>query len=572
MAEIKPTFRCLDCGTIYKEKKSFNDHICRVVNARAFVCEICKKDFARQDQLTRHRRIHTGERPYGCGCCPETFARLERLKRHMKKAHDVSKLACRPCSLVFEQWADFQKHIDGHPSSSCNTGATSSGLEMKQDLAKKKGVDGRFPSHANLAELGGFGGRMTCSYWCSICGEGFVTEHVLREHLKGHLNQYDIPEKPVNLQPNFGFPMMNASENHAQAANDNMQAFDSAVCQSLARHVTGDADSGTLRCMRCYKLLPTYRNTENCQQMSEFCMCVLVTDREQQRLFESAYNSTNWISAPGEKRHKRSVSTERRTCYECGDLLSSPYALVRHVQTRHSTEQPYVCCVCDKAFARRDKLGHHFLKHPGMFHFTCTECGAMFPRWIECRQHARLHRLSFGARGFQGSDASQQNSEPHRLAKNTCHICGAHFSRRYRLTEHLHKHTGIAPYVCKRCGRGFTRLDHKNAHEKLHNRENSLACGMCRVSFDTVEMLMQHRRIHLSAGPNDQAARSTASFTCDTCSRQFKRKYALLRHQQSHTGERPHPCPNCGIAFATSYGRKRHIENVHAGIMAQPIN
>lgn len=129
-AEMKPTFRCLDCGIIYKEKKSLNDHVCKDVNARPFVCEVCKKDFARQDRLTRHRRIHTGERPYGCGCCSETFARTERLKKHMKRAHGVSKLACRPCNLTFERWADFQKHIAGHPSSVGSIGGT--GVEVKQ--------------------------------------------------------------------------------------------------------------------------------------------------------------------------------------------------------------------------------------------------------------------------------------------------------------------------------------------------------------------------------------------------------------------------------------------------------
>lgn len=588
-AEVKPTFRCLDCGVVYKEKRCLKDHMCKDAGARPFVCEVCKKDFARQDRLTRHRRIHTGERPYACGCCSETFARTERLKKHMKRIHGVSKLACRPCNQTFDRWADFQKHIASHPNCvGVNSG--SAVIDVKQEPEMDRNFQGNYPAINNdvKVESLAFGGKTSaCSFWCSVCGEGFLAEHLFQEHLKTHRNQFGMQTNAMNpfYHQNINMHMMNDGRGGiGHASNESLHALDFAVTQTLARRMTNGIDSGMLRCMRCGKTLPfaflpqTYAEMDNYQQMNDFCTCHLVPEKEQQRFFENTYSSTStWLPSPEEKKPKRLVSTDRRTCYECGELLSSVYALVRHIQSKHVNDRPYVCCECDKAFTRRDKLGRHFLKHPGVFEYACTECGVMFPRWIDCRQHMRLHRLSCNLCRYGGSQRSE--AEPH-VHANACNVCGAHFSRGYRLAEHLRKHTGEAPFSCGRCGRGFAKLEHKNAHEKLHTRESSLVCGTCNRSFETVELLLQHRRTHFvnnltnqlnqTNQPGPSVSGSNAGFTCDTCLRQFKKKYALQRHQLSHTGERPFPCPNCGLAFTTSYGRKRHIESVHGGIMVQP--
>ncbi|KAG7388789.1 hypothetical protein PHYPSEUDO_011808 [Phytophthora pseudosyringae] len=44
------------------------------------------------------------------------------------------------------------------------------------------------------------------------------------------------------------------------------------------------------------------------------------------------------------------------------------------------------------------------------------------------------------------------------------------------------------------------------------------------------------------------------------CKRQFNRKYTLVEHGKTHTGERPHVCPvrTCGKRFSTSGNLSRH--------------
>ena len=45
-------------------------------------CSACPCKFARARDLTRHFRLHTGERPYECAGCHERFIRVDARKRH----------------------------------------------------------------------------------------------------------------------------------------------------------------------------------------------------------------------------------------------------------------------------------------------------------------------------------------------------------------------------------------------------------------------------------------------------------------------------------------------------------
>ncbi|CAG7855099.1 SubName: Full=Uncharacterized protein {ECO:0000313/EMBL:CCA70297.1} [Serendipita indica DSM 11827] len=48
-----------------------------------FKCPECSCGFARSRDLTRHYRLHTGEKPYVCAACGERFFRVDARKRHL---------------------------------------------------------------------------------------------------------------------------------------------------------------------------------------------------------------------------------------------------------------------------------------------------------------------------------------------------------------------------------------------------------------------------------------------------------------------------------------------------------
>ena len=55
---------------------------------RPFKCTFssCGKSFTRNEELTRHKRIHTGVKPFTCHIpgCHKPFGRKDHLKKHLK--------------------------------------------------------------------------------------------------------------------------------------------------------------------------------------------------------------------------------------------------------------------------------------------------------------------------------------------------------------------------------------------------------------------------------------------------------------------------------------------------------
>ncbi|KAM7537578.1 hypothetical protein Aperf_G00000070611 [Anoplocephala perfoliata] len=76
--------KCVDCSKSFSRSDELTRHRRIHTGAKPFECTTCHRFFSRSDHLTTHRRTHTGEKPFACAHCDHKFARSDEMKRHAK--------------------------------------------------------------------------------------------------------------------------------------------------------------------------------------------------------------------------------------------------------------------------------------------------------------------------------------------------------------------------------------------------------------------------------------------------------------------------------------------------------
>ena len=79
-------YRCSKCNILFKTKKTYDRHKC--VSTFYYQCDVCNKNFTREDNLLRHKKIHDADKIYhSCDKCTYKTTRKYDLKRHANKKH-----------------------------------------------------------------------------------------------------------------------------------------------------------------------------------------------------------------------------------------------------------------------------------------------------------------------------------------------------------------------------------------------------------------------------------------------------------------------------------------------------
>eukprot|EP00794_Sanderia_malayensis_P012791 gene12791-14102_t len=90
------------------------DHMVGDGKAEAYVCHICRKEFAWAVTLKRHMLIHTGVRQYQCNICSKAFTRSHHLKRHMTVHTGEKPYVCHICNKAYSRSDRLSSHMSNH--------------------------------------------------------------------------------------------------------------------------------------------------------------------------------------------------------------------------------------------------------------------------------------------------------------------------------------------------------------------------------------------------------------------------------------------------------------------------
>ncbi|XP_002137946.4 zinc finger protein 568-like [Drosophila pseudoobscura] len=106
----KRNITCQECGMKFTYK-NMTRHMRVHTGERPFECTYCEKKYTRKIHLDEHNRIHTGERPYGCLTCGKKFIRKYSLVKHIRAHTGEGLFDCSQCDKKYRDNYALKHHF-----------------------------------------------------------------------------------------------------------------------------------------------------------------------------------------------------------------------------------------------------------------------------------------------------------------------------------------------------------------------------------------------------------------------------------------------------------------------------
>lgn len=290
-----------------------------------YYCAYCSTDgphFEDADDLRTHTRTE------------HVHHRIEKIEYAMRPYWtneviklDIENLLCTVCCVVINSWNDMFKHLkEKHNVILDQAYNRAIPYILKPDLQCALCKE----SYSNYLHLDGHMNAHYNNYVCDDCGDTFLAQNRLKQHVKIH-------------------------------------------------------NTGKFNCSFCDKVftLQKYRRKHEeliHKQLTKF-KCMYCTEK-----FTGEYlRHLHCLEA-----HPEKVKTI--TCEFCGDSFTWKQYYTSHIRKKHQRKKPFECSKCDKKFFSNYELKDHMLRHVGVKNFECPICHKRYVSMNSLKQHGKQHK------------------------------------------------------------------------------------------------------------------------------------------------------------------------------------
>ncbi|XP_052266795.1 zinc finger protein 678-like isoform X2 [Dreissena polymorpha] len=418
------------------------------------VCKFCGRSFRCQSILSKHIRLHTGEKPFKCSTCDAAFRLKSYLLEHERTHTGEKPFVCGECGASFKRGSEFSIHKRQH-----NKALQFKCEHCEKTFTLKKSRDLHMLTHTGERP-----------WVCSVCGFAFFDRVPLRNHMK-NIHQMDLNTgNKVEKSPR---PRGELEKKECLICHKRIRLY--GFQQHMDIH-TGNKRYKCEVCGQAFIQRGSYHIHKKRHEPVKDFPCRECGKEFVRRAELDLHMRTHQVDEKGQR--------VGFTCEICGKVLMRKESYDDHMSI-HKEVKSIKCSYCDKCFyTKRTCKSHERSAHENQpMKFDCQECGRSFDRPAKLNKHMEIH---------SGDKVVKQYA---------CEECGEIFESLTGKSMHLKKRhreryneKNSKPFECEICSKKCKTqvgLDH---HVKVHNVEGDMGdiednirykCTQCGGLFTT---------------------------------------------------------------------------------------
>ncbi|XP_067902628.1 zinc finger protein 761-like [Heterodontus francisci] len=565
-------FNCDYCERRFFRKEQLTMHRRTHTGEKPFACEQCGRAFAEKWNLNEHRRTHTGIRPYSCSFCGKAFYRSSHLKVHLRRHTGEKPYKCDNCHQTFVDSSSLQRHR--RLPSVCVFFIVCCKPEYTM-LIHSEGVEPTEKRDSGSCDGASISSRQLNPSETKVSVSGVLQEN----------GGWDLPKS--RLENEGGILPGDLLVNSLQRLDSNPSQDKPGAFKHLLNFGSATVQS---------RLGGKNKRTLNPSSPV----------RDKEKRFNCDYCERRFFRKEQLTMHRRTHTGEKPfACEQCGRAFAEKSNLNEHRRT-HTGIRPYSCSFCGKAFYRSSHLKVHLRRHTGEKPYKCDNCHQTFVDSSSLQKHRRLRsaccktdKMDSAAMQLIVPRTEQSQNYNSSAAGSLQFIQGNNMGNRrqtrgsiralpevnpieavcfgdsgYRYPENFIKHSDYSSSSAADISLGGTLslLSDCPFEDKRTNSSHSPVGEMNCINYKTDNKTISCLRPlnngktfkELTSLSNDIISAGGNCFKCEYCGRRFLRKAQLTMHRRTHTGEKPYVCDECGRGFAEKSNLNDH-RRTHTG-------